>query len=482
MRNLFYVLNILIGMFLVSGCDHFLDEAPRGNAIAETVEDYDKMFNASTIMNMSIADSYYAYWKNDEQIITENCYSTVVQITSYPTSIKAAIEYQYHIYREYENSLEWEKCYNQIYIFNAIMNGIMQAQGDETEKGYLLAEARVSRAYMHFLLAQWFAMPYNETTAETEWAIPIVKEANTQTKKYDRATVKELYSWIISEMEEACPLLKKREEHRMRCYQATGYALLGKVYFQMGKYEKALEPLRTAYELLQGDPNVYLTDHKVKQASYGYKEMGMFDIMSYIPFVYNDNETLYCKYNPTMRNYYLPYYDMAPTDYLKPEIYQLFDEEDLRRNLISTKNAMGEPLPYPYSGALGAYMNLGCALPEVYLMLAECEARAGSESESRRVLEEFRSYRLLSGFEVIPQSVQTKNDLIRFCVDEQTREFVGTGYRYYNVRRLWNDPLFQDWKPITHTVGSQVYILEETQLKTAYPETVLIWNEEWRES
>ncbi len=34
---------------------------------------------------------------------------------------------------------------------------------------------------------------------------------------------------------------------------------------------------------LQGDPNVYLTDHKVKQASYGYKEMGMFDIMSYIP-------------------------------------------------------------------------------------------------------------------------------------------------------------------------------------------------------
>ena len=113
-------------------------------------------------------------------------------------------------------------------------------------------------------------------------------------------------------------------------------------------------------------------------------------------------------------------------------------------------------------------------------VLAECEARAGLESESRRILEEFRGYRLLSGFEIIPQSVQTKNDLIRFCVEEQTREFVGTGYRYYNVRRLWNDPLFQDWMPITHTVGSQVYTLEETQLKTAYPETVLIWNEEWR--
>ena len=84
-----------------------------------------------------------------------------------------------------------------------------------------------------------------------------------------------------------------------------------------------------------GRPNVYLTDYKNKQASFGYTEMGMMEIMSFIPFVYSDNETLYCKFNPTMRNYYLPYYNMAPTDYLKPEIYVLFSEKDLRRNLIS---------------------------------------------------------------------------------------------------------------------------------------------------
>lgn len=121
-----------------------------------------------------------------------------------------------------------------------------------------------------------------------------------------------------------------------------------------------------------------------------------------------------------MRNYYLPYYNMAPTDYLKPEIYVLFSEKDLRRNLISTKNTLGESLPYPYCGALGAHTNLGCALPEVYLMLAECEARAGSESEAKRILKEFRSYRLLDGYEDVPASVKTKEELIRFCVEEQT--------------------------------------------------------------
>ena len=346
MTNLLYIWIVLAGTGIFTGCDHFLDDAPRGNAIAQTAEDYDRMFNASQIMNMMLNEAYYTYWKNHELIFTEDCYNTIAQLASYPTSVQAAIEYRDQVYRDDENSLEWEKCYNQIYVFNAIANGVMQADGDEAEKKFLLAEARVSRAYMHFLLAQWYAMPYNETTASTEWAIPIVTEANTQVSKYKRATVEELYTWIITEMEEACPLLKEREEHRMRCYKATGYALLGKVYFQMGKYEKALEPLRISYRLLQGDPNVYLTDYKNKQASFGYTEMGMMEIMSFIPFVYSDNETLYCKFNPTMRNYYLPYYNMAPTDYLKPEIYVLFSEKDLRRNLISTKNTLGESLPY----------------------------------------------------------------------------------------------------------------------------------------
>ena len=81
-------------------------------------------------------------------------------------------------------------------------------------------------------------------------------------------------------------------------------------------------------------------------------------------------------------------------------------------------------------------------------MLAECEARAGSESEAKRILKEFRSYRLLDGYEDVPASVKTKEELIRFCAEEQTREFVGTGYRFYNVRRLWNALCFRIGNPL----------------------------------
>lgn len=476
-----YLLYIIFSGMLCAGCDDFLDESPRGNAIAETTEEYEKLFNDSQGFNMYLAEQYYALWKSDDLIFTDDCYNTIAMASSFPTSIQAAIEYKDKIYRDDETTPEWERITQMLYSYNVIANGVPTAKGSDADKKHLLAEARVCRAYMHFLLAQWYAMPYNENTAATEKAIPIVTKADTQIMYYERATVKELYEWIITEMEEACPDLKERTEHRMRCYKSTGYALLGKVYFHMSQYNKALVALRQAYDALQGDSNVYLTDHRTKQAEYGYTEIPMMPLSSYIPYPYKDNEVLFCKCGMGGRQYYPLYYSMQPSDFLKPEVYALFNENDLRRNLICTKDINGKAYPYPTATFIGAMTNIGCTLPEVYLMLAECEARAGSESNARAILKTFRTTRLLPGYEEIPATVSTKNDLIRFCVEEQTREFAGTGYRFYNVRRLWNDPLFQDWKPITHTVGDKVFTMQEFQLKTQFPETVLIWNENWRE-
>ena len=82
MKNLLYIWIVLAGTGIFTGCDHFLDDAPRGNAIAQTAEDYDRMFNASQIMNMMLNEAYYTYWKNDELIFTEDCYNTIAQLAS----------------------------------------------------------------------------------------------------------------------------------------------------------------------------------------------------------------------------------------------------------------------------------------------------------------------------------------------------------------------------------------------------------------
>ncbi len=478
-KNTIYGLVMMLAMICTS-CSDFLDEAPRGNAIPEDVENFEAIFNGSQNFNLYLSDQYYTLWKGDDLLFTDGSLNTIASsVGQFSTSVVSALKYEDKIYRADETTPETENLYQQIYMYNVIANNVMDATGSEIEKKHLEAEARVSRAYLHFCLAQWYAMPYSDAWASTK-ALPIIDKANTQQMEYVPATVEEYYQWIVKEMEEACPDLKERPEHRMRCYKATGYAMLGKVYFFMNQYDKALGHLRTAYNMLKGDQNVYLTDQNVKQQPYGYKELNLWTLMSFVPYPYRDNEVLFCKFGSSMRSWQLYSPNVEPTDYIKPEVYHLFNDGDLRRNVIVTKDISGIDLPYPSATFLGCMTNIGISLPEVYLMLAESEARVGTESNAREVLKALRSTRMRPGYEDVPESVQTKNDLIKFCIDEESREFVGTGYRFYNVRRLWNDPIFQDQKPITHNIGNQVFTMKESQLKTDLPETILIWNENMR--
>jgi hypothetical protein len=86
---------------------------------------------------------------------------------------------------------------------------------------------------------------------------------------------------------------------------------------------------------------------------------------------------------------------------------------------------------------------------------------------------------MLKGHEEIPAKIQTKEQLVRFCLDEQRREFMGRENRYYNIRRLWDDPLFQSEKPIKHNDGINTYTLQDAPY-ISLPESILKWNENWR--
>lgn len=490
-RNILRHLALAGLTLVVASCDSFLDEQPRGQAIAETIDQFDGLFNDSQFMNMDMED--YTYWLNDDLLLDEACVNQLTDAFSSSNfdaeSISRAYRLQRDIYKPTDNCLVWEQCYRNVYTYNVIANGVMDCTGGtQAEKENIQAEARVSRAWMHFLLAQVFVRPWNADIADTELAIPIVTEADTNVKTYERATMRELYDFITTEMEEAVPMLEDRPDHNMRVYMTTGYALMGKMYWMMGEYEKALAPLRTAYERSKNETNFYFQDYNKLMEKYGYDELTADELSQeqnngpdyMLGYTYSNPEMYWVKQNPCFNSSRFWLYGLV-TWYLKPEVYALFDEHDLRRNLIPTKFSSGEPTPYPV-GCIrdGVSPNYGVSLPEIYLALAECEARAGSEDNARKVLQEFRVMRVRTGYEDVPATVQTRDDLIRFCWDEQHREFLGGANRYYTLRRLWNDPLFQQEKPITHSDGTQTYTFEEDNLYLELPEGVLKWNENWR--
>jgi len=67
-------------------------------------------------------------------------------------------------------------------------------------------------------------------------------------------------------------------------------------------------------------------------------------------------------------------------------------------------------------------------------------------------------------------------------MEERTREFAVKGELWYDMRRLWDDPLFQDMKPYEHILygedGSvmETYTLEEKRLVIRFSDRVLSEN------
>ena len=486
-----YISNIIIGSAFVlatASCNSFLDDQPRGKAIAETTDQYNGMFQTTEFMNLSMTD--YTLWLSGDIRLTPASISSLSSTASgsKPESILRTFRFEGNAYDTNETCSAWELCYKNIYTFNAIANGVMDSKdGTEAQKRAIRAEARISRAWMHFVLAQQFCPPYSEATADQP-SIPIVTTANSMETNFQRATMKQLYDFIVNEMEESCPDLPDVTEHNMRVYKSTGYALLGKLYWMMGEYKKAIEPLRIAYERMKTDnKTIHLRDFNELEEKYDYQELSPTQLYNentsgncLLPYCWGNPEILWVKQNGGFLSIYYWRSAGLVSYYLTPETYALFDEYDLRRNLIPTKDKDGNATPYPVGCIRNSTENYGVDLPEIYLALAECEAREGSQDNARQLLEEFRSYRMRTGHEAVPASVQSKDDLVKFCVDEEHREWAGRVQTVWNLRRLWNDPLFQDQKPIKHNDGTGEYTLTEDKLYLQLPESVLKWNESWR--
>ena len=373
-----------------------------------------------------------------------------------------------------------------MYTVNVVVNGVMQAEdGTDEEKLAVLSEARMVRAYMHFLMAQFFGKPYDPATASQDLCVPIITTASTTETDFPRRTVEDVYGFILKEMEESVGNLPDRVHHHKRVFRTAGYAMLGKVYWMMGRYEDALEPFDKAIETLRStsadgiflDYNSMVSDGRI---------------------TYPTDDRLNPEQIYNIESMYLLYHAMYPTYYgstliyIKPEAMQRYytDTDDLRLTFISGM----ESGVSPYGGTFDMnekyhfeinriVTNIGITSPDLYLMYAECLARIGHESDAVALLEELRSRRLPSGQSAVPAECSSGDALVKFSLEERMRENLGYGLSWFDMRRLWNDPLFQDMKQMyVHTDGEQEYTLSEQRLVMRIPPAILAWHPDYTDN
>jgi hypothetical protein len=478
MKNSIYKVICTITLISVlSSCNKFLDVKPKGLDVVNTVEEYNGLFNNTNlytfinVRNIPGSISSILGYPGAAVVMSDDVFSSGAYLATQPLFYQNAYQWKDDLFQPEDESSEWGTFYSQNYVYNLVANGVMQAdQGTLKQKKELLAEARANRAYMHLMQVNYFAKPYNAATAATDLGVPIVTVADAGGENYSRSTVKEVYDFIIKELTESIPDLPVQTLNRARLAQTGGFYLLGLAHFWKGDYANALVELNKCRASI---PNFLLT-----LSLYNYNTAMPTWVTNLQPWAGANrfpaqtvhNENIYLKQMSinwaTARN----------TVYIKPSVFSLYTTNDQRRKFYfnnSTSNAIPAPgLPGQQRNAPTTY-NWGPNLADLYLMIAECKGRAGDVAGAKVDVEFFRASRM-SALET-PVTATTPVAMVKFILNERLREFAGTGWRWFDMRRLSNDAVYNNIDG-THPLDGAAFTLKSDRLTLKIPPAVLILN------
>ncbi len=151
----------------------------------------------------------------------------------------------------------WQQCYIGIARCNDVLGNEAGITMSEQDRNQAIGEVKVLRAFHYFnLVRQYGGVPLKlETVTSPE-----------QAQSEGRATVEEVYTQIISDLNDAAAKLPASydADQKGRVTSGTANALLGKVYLTRKNYTEALQALRkvTDYSLVPSYADIFDPNNK----------------------------------------------------------------------------------------------------------------------------------------------------------------------------------------------------------------------------
>ncbi|MDE6394777.1 MAG: RagB/SusD family nutrient uptake outer membrane protein, partial [Duncaniella sp.] len=234
------------GCMLLTACDDQLDIKPLGKTTLDNVNDIETLLNQRWLISdpsdlLTVCDATYKRMtqlsttmsnKNEVQYALVNYDETINRADLTPTDSKYATMYQYINYA------------------NVVISKTPGVTGDESQKPRIIAEAKILRAWFHFLLVNIYAKQYDETTADKLGGIPYVDNTNVQEQKV-KLTVKEVYDRILEDCSDdvIANLYQRTINDPCRFGADFGYGVRARVLFQMKRYEEAMKYANLAMKI-----------------------------------------------------------------------------------------------------------------------------------------------------------------------------------------------------------------------------------------
>jgi hypothetical protein len=160
------------------------------------------------------------------------------------------------------------------------------------------------------------------------------------------------------------------------------------------------------------------------------------------------------------------YTSYTPADLIVDSaLYKSYGLNDLRTDIFFTTKSGYITTKSSYAGS--AYVPFGgIATDEMYLIRAECYARAGSTTEALNDLNALLINRYKTGT-YIPLTAPNADVALRLILNERRKELCFRNLRWSDLRRLNKDPRFQ--VILTRTVNSRAYTLDPKSLRYVLP-------------
>ncbi|RKR09006.1 SusD-like starch-binding protein associating with outer membrane [Flavobacterium sp. 90] len=438
MKNIYKNILCVLALGLVlASCSNYLDDAPKGSKIPTTLADFEA-FLRDEYTNQSVDIAQASTLINDKFIDIATLAAQRLTKANYMWDETAD-----RIQLNQSDERQYYGQYAGISTFNLIIaNALTTTEATEDQKRAVWAEAKILRAMSYYNLVNFYADTYVASTAGTKLSVPLITSADINAPS-KQVTIQELYDFILADVKDALPYLPKVSQTALHPNLGAGYAFYSRVYLQMNNYTEALK-----YANLALTENNKLYDW----VAYYNANKAVIDIPnsytntpSPMGFDYVENYT----FRHGERTY-------LSTEYSIPvERAQRFEAGDVRFKSRWKLRTVGADTYYRRTLS-GMFNYGGITTVEVYLIKAECLARAGQISDALDVLNTVRKTRILPASY---QDITTSDKTVALNAIFKTKynELILTIIPFADARRLNAEGLYK--LNLSKTAGGVNYAL-----------------------
>jgi|SRR6185312_3056995 len=340
---------------------------------------------------------------------------------------KNAYNWAVDIFAGQGGQLDWNIPYQQAFYANTVLEGLNEIQNnpDSLEQWKALrGSAFFLRAFAFYNIAQLFAQPY-DSMSDNSYGIPLRLHADV-TIHSKRSSVWQSYLQIISDLDSALYFLPATlpNSYRNRPNQVAARALLARVYLSMRNYSMARAAADAALQSYSA-----LIDYNTLSLTKG------------VPIITLNPETLYqaAFLNTNISQQGASYFTVLVGGFyantrIDLGLIQSYDSNDLRRAIYyHYKPPDSSYLKGSYTGTNFPFG--GLATDELYLIRAECAARAGDFASAMDDVNTLLSKRWKTG--TFPgYAAGSAQEALDTVLLERRKELAFRGLRWTDLRRL----------------------------------------------